>query len=211
MPKLPLPKSIAAPGLLAHVITSKYEDHLPLYRQENILQRLGIDIPRQTISSWVIKAYKLLIPLYALMMRNICAYDVAFADETTIQVIKEKDKTSQSKSYMWVIGGGSVETFSYIFKYSSSRSHEVLYELLDGFSGYLHCDGYPGYDLFAKKQGEKDINIIQVGCWYHARRKFMEAAKTTKSPEISKWIINRIAKLSKIKSNVKELSPREIH
>jgi len=206
MPQQPLPKSIAAPGLISHVITAKYEDHLPLYRQEQILQRLGIDILRQTLCLWVLKGSELLLPLYELIQHNICTNEISFADETTLQVIKEKDKKAQTKSYMWVIAGGTEEKFCYYYKYSSSRSHEVLFDLLPNFSGFLHCDGYSGYDAFCNKQRSSGLNIIQVGCWYHARRKFVEVAKASKNKGIATWVIDRIGKLSTIEEAIKELS-----
>ena len=82
MPKQPIAKSIAGPGLLAHTLASKFEDHLPLYRQERILQRVGIDIPRATLSHWVIKCSELLSPLNKLLLAEIYDYDVAYADES---------------------------------------------------------------------------------------------------------------------------------
>ena len=209
MPIQSFPKSIASPSLIAHIVTAKYEDHLPLYRQESIFQRLEIDIARQTLSNWVLKAAELLNPLYKLLQENICSYDVAFADETTLQVLKEKDRKSQTKSYMWVAGGGKSDKFCYYYHYSPSRSHEVLYEIIPDFSGYLHSDGYSAYDCFANKQKEKSLNITQVGCWYHARRKFIEVAKVSKNKGIASWIIDRIGRLAKIEEESKTLLAEE--
>jgi len=211
MPLLPLPKSIAAPGLLSHVVVSKYQDHLPLYRQEQILQRLGIDIVRQTLSLWVLKGSELLMPLYELMIKQINAYDVAYADETTLQVINEQGKRAQSKSYMWLVTGGAAQEFSYVFKYSPSRSVDVLFELLGDFEGYLHCDGYSGYDAFYKRQKERGKLVTLVGCWYHMRRKFIEAAKTSKSSGIAKWIIKKVARLAKMEKDFEHLGPEQRH
>lgn len=98
----PIPRSIAASGLLSHVLVSKFQDHLPLHRQETILKRIGVDIPRTTLSLWVIKCAELLRPLLKLMHDCILTYDIAYADETTTQVLKEPSKGVQSKKYMWL-------------------------------------------------------------------------------------------------------------
>ena len=96
-PKQPIPRSIASSGLLAYVLTSKYKDHLPLYRQESIFQRMGVDIVRNTLAHWVIKSAEILEPIYKLLQYNISSYDVAYADETTVQVLKELGRDAQSK------------------------------------------------------------------------------------------------------------------
>jgi transposase len=200
MPKQPIPKSIAAPGLLSHILVSKFQDHLPLYRMEMILQRIGIDIARATLCSWVIKCAKLLNPLYELLKKNIITYDISYADETTVQVLKEKDRKASSKSYMWVFGGGSPDKFCYIYNYNQSRSHEVPLDILEGFSGHLHCDGYSGYEALSNK-----MNISLVACWYHARRKFIEVQKVTKkSGGLSGKFLDIIKKLSIIEATAKD-------
>jgi transposase len=99
-PQAPIPRSIAASGLLSHVLVSKFEDHLPLHRQETILRRIGVDIPRASLSLWVIKCAALMVPLLKLMQDRILTYDVAYADETTTQVLKEPNKGVQAKKYL---------------------------------------------------------------------------------------------------------------
>ncbi len=101
MPRQPIPKSIAGPGLLAQILVAKYCYHLPLYRQEQILQDAGVDILRATTSSWVIKCSKLLQPLVNLLQDNIVGHDISYADETRIQVLKEKDRAADKQSFMW--------------------------------------------------------------------------------------------------------------
>jgi len=198
--KQPIPKSIAAPGLLAHVLTSKFQFHLPLYRQEQMLRNIGADIPRATLSLWVIKCGQLLQLLVNLLEDEILGYDVAFADESTLQVLKEKNKTAQSKSYMWVYGGGPPERLSYVYHYHPSRSHQVAIDFFSDFKGYLHCDGYQAYDNLSKINGK----VTQVGCWYHARRKFMDAAKTSKKSGISHWFLKQIQRLAKIEALISD-------
>jgi len=203
-PKQPLPKSIAAPGLLAHIIVSKYTDHLPLYRQETILQRSGIDIPRATLCNWVIGCATLLSPLIKLMQSNIEHYDIAYADETTIQVLKEPGRKPENKSYMWCFGGGPPEQFNCIYHYQSSRSHEVPLHYLEQFKGYLHCDGYQAYDVLAAKS-----NLTLVGCWYHARRKFVEASKVSKKSGLADYALKIFASLAKIEKTIKQQSAQD--
>jgi transposase len=179
MADLPLqiiPKSIAGPGLLAHVIVSKYTDHLPLYRQEQILQRLGIDIVRATLCFWVLRCATRLAPLVDLLREMIRAGSYTQADETTVQVFNEPDKTNISKSYMWVYCGGPPEKKAVVFEYQPSRSGESPEIFLQGFSGILQTDGYSGYNGFAMNE-----NVKQAGCWAHARRKYMDIVKTSKT------------------------------
>jgi transposase len=177
-PKQPIPRGVAGPGLLAHVLTEKFEFHLPLYRQEKRLQRIGVDIPRATLSHWVIKCSELLQPLVNLLEDEVREYSVAYADETTVQVLKEPNKKAQSKSYIWVYSGGPPERFSHVCHYHPGRQHAHAIEFFEGYSGYLHCDGYQAYDTLCRI----NKSVKQVGCWYHVRRKFVEAAKASKKP-----------------------------
>ena len=97
-PTQPIPKSLASPGLLAHITVSKYQDALPLYRQETILQRIGVDLPRATLANWMIRAGQLVQPLINLLRERLLAYDIIQMDETPVQVLKEPGKPAQSKS-----------------------------------------------------------------------------------------------------------------
>jgi transposase len=198
MPKQPIPKSIAAPGLLAHTLVSKFEDHLPLYRQEHILQRVGVDISRATLSHWVIKCAQLLSPLTKLLLAHIHNYDVAYADESTVQVLKEPGRSAETKSYMWVLGGGPPKQFALVYHYAPSRAHTVPLDLLEDFKGYLHCDGYQAYDVLASK-----IAITLVACWYHVRRKFKEAQKVSPKDGLATQAIQIIKKLALIEEKAK--------
>lgn len=199
-PKQPIAQSIAGPGLLAHVLTEKFQFHLPLYRQEQRLQRIGVDLPRATLSHWVIKSGKLLQPLVNLLEDEILSYDVAYADETTVQVLKEPNKRAQSESYLWAYGGGPPERFSQVFHYHPNRKHEHAVEFFNSFAGYLHCDGYQAYDALCRTNPK----VTQVGCWYHARRKFTDAAKASKKAGFATWVIKEIQRLSKIERAIQE-------
>ena len=198
--KQPIPKSIASPGLLAEVLSKKFEFHLPLYRQEQMLQAIGADIPRATLSHWVIKCSRLFQPLVNLLQDEILNYNISYADESTVQVLKEKNKTAQSMSYMWVFGGGPPERFSFVYQYFPNRTHEVAVDFFAEYEGYLHCDGYQAYDTLSASNNK----VIQVGCWYHARRKFVDAAKASKKAGAADWYLKQIQRLAKIEKYITE-------
>ena len=172
LPPQPLPKSQASPSLLAHVVTSKYVDGLPLYRQERMLSRIGMDLPRSTLASWVVKLGELVEPLLERMRQEIRHHDVVQCDETPFQVLKEPGKRAESLSYLWALRGGPREHPLLVYTYDPSRSAEVPKRLLKGFQGFLQTDGYEGYTALGQEPG-----IVHVGCWAHARRKFDEALR----------------------------------
>jgi transposase len=208
-PKHPIPRSIASPGLLAHIAVSKYCDHLPLYRMEGILQRMGVDIARNTLSHWMIKVSELLLPIYKLLHYNIVTYDIGYADETPVQVLKEPNRAAESKSYMWVFIGGPPEKRSIIYHYNISRSHTVPLQILDDFKGWLHCDGHSAYDTYAKVNPA----VILLGCWMHCRRKFYDVAKSIKTEGLAHKAVKKIAKLYRIEDEIKQkcLSPQAVY
>ena len=175
MPPQPIPKSNASPGLLAYVITAKFQDALPLYRQETIFKRLDIHLPRNTLAQWIIKAHSLIQPLYNLMQDHLLDSGYIHMGETSVQVLKEPDKTAASKSYMWVRKTGDPEIPIVLFDYFPSRNAGVVDALLSEYQGYLHTDGYAAYQRFGQKTG-----VTALGCWAHARRKFVDAEKVAK-------------------------------
>lgn len=172
LPPQPLPKSNASPGLLAHIVTAKYQDALPLYRQEKIFARLGIVLPRATMAGWMIRAGELVTPLLELMNQTVLDYDILQMDETPVQVLKEAGRAATSRSYMWVRRGGPPASPTILFDYAPSRGAAVPERLLQGYAGYLQTDGYEGYTSVGAWP-----EIIGVGCMGHARRKFDEAVK----------------------------------
>jgi len=178
MPAQPIPKSLASPALLAHVAVSKYADGLPLYRQETMLQRIGIDLPRATLASWMVKTSELVQPLLNLLREDLLAGDLVQCDETPFQVLKEPGKLATSLSYLWAQRGGGRDAPILLYDYDPSRSGEVPRRLLEGFQGYLQTDGYEGYAEVGRTPG-----IVHVGCWVHARRKFDEAVKGMRGTE----------------------------
>ena len=176
LPAQPIPKSMAAPGLCAFIATAKYQDGLPLYRQETILARHGLTVSRATLASWMIRLGELIVPLINLAEEVQLAYDVLQMDETTVQVLKEEGRAAQSQSRMWVRRGGSPDKPVILFNYEPTRSGKVAWRLTEDFKGYLQSDGFSGYDAVGKREG-----VVHIGCLAHARRKFDEAMKAQKA------------------------------
>ena len=207
LPRQPIPKSMASPGLLAHIAVSKYQDALPLYRQETILRRIGVDIPRVTMANWMIQVGILIQPLINLLRDRLLEYDIIQMDETTVQVLKEPDKQAQSKSYIWLQRGGPPDKPVVLYDYDPGRSAEVPKRLLEDFKGYLQTDGYDGYNAVVAVNG-----LTRLGCMAHARRKFTDAikaqGKTKKRGEAHRGL-TLIKKLYRIERQARKLKPQE--
>lgn len=203
----PIPKSNASPGLLAYVSTSKFLDALPLYRQSKQFDRVGVNLPRATLASWMIRVGDLILPLHQLMAETLLNHPYLQIDETTLQVLKEEGRKAESQSYVWVRRGGSLETPVVLFDYAPSRSAAVADRLLSGFKGTLQSDGYTGYKSVCATH-----DLVHAGCWAHARRKFDEALKGQgakgKSGKASKALV-MIQKLYRVEALIKGLSSEE--
>src|SRR5690554_635791 len=209
-----IPKSNAGPGLLAYVVTAKYQDALPLYRQEKIFNRHGLQLTRQTLANWIIKCSQALDPLLDQFEQAMREAPVILMDETTVQVNKEEGKAASSKSFIWISRAlappdddnrhGKDIT---LYHYSRSRGSEVAAELLKDYRGALMSDAYAGYNRVAAAQ-----QLMHAQCWAHARRKFVDAEKSLpkgkKSPAITA-ILNEIAKLYGVEKQIKTLSADE--
>lgn len=210
MPNQPIPKSIASPGLLAHVLVSKFQDHLPFYRQESILRRVGIDLSRRSFCTWAQQCAELLKPLTQSMQAIMRDYDIGYSDETGLQVLKESGRKAESKSYMWVFIGGEKAKRCFIYRYSPSRGHQIPKKFWSGFSGYLHTDGFSAYQTLFKDPSE---HIQGIHCFAHARRKFMDAKKQSKKAILANWAVKEIAKLYKLEKRFSQenFSPQQIY
>jgi transposase len=198
LPEQPLPKSMAAPGLLAAVIDSKFNRHMPLYRQESMFLDAGVPITRGTLSNWMIKSADLLTPLVKLMEAKIQEYDVAYADETPLQVLVEKDKASSSKSTMWLFIGGKPEERSFVYQYHPTRWQQVAFNFFEDFKGYLHADCYDAYVNLDKLE-----RIKHVACMAHARRYFVNILKLSKKEGLASKVVALIAELYKVEDKLK--------
>jgi len=202
MPILLLPKTNATPELVAHTIISKYADHLPLYRQSKIWQRVDVDLPRSTLCSWLLSVSELCEPLIALAHKMLLTENYIQADESPIQVLKEPDRKDTSKSYLWVYrGGGTV-----IFDYQETRGGYHAEAFLKDFKGFLQTDAYSGYHFV-----EKNSDIISVGCMAHARRPFAQLAKLAKKEGLAVQALHYFKKLYDIEADArnKQLSHSE--
>jgi len=168
-----IPGSFATPETVAHLAVQKFVMGSPLYRQEQELKRQGIPLSRQTMSNWLLwSAEHLLAPVYDQLHEELLKRDVLHADETTLQVLHEPGKTAQSNSYMWLYRtSGDTSQPIVLYEYQPGRGACHPKTFLEGFKGYLHTDGYSGYHCLPNE-------IIVVGCWAHARRKFDEAIKS---------------------------------
>jgi transposase len=167
-----IPKAIASGGLMAHILTAKFADALPFYRQERQFERLGTDICRATMCRWAMKVAEACVPIKSLLHQEVLSGPLINVDETTVQVLKEPGKAANSKSYMWVFRGGDPRAPSFYFHYHQSREGKVASEFLNGYQGVVQSDGYVAYDFLDHKKG-----VSHLGCWAHARRKFMDAKK----------------------------------
>ena len=170
----PIPKSEAAPGLLAFIATSKYVDGLPLYRLEKHFERVGVPIARQTMARWMVQmGSEALQPVINLLRERMLEGGYVHCDETTVQVLEEPGRSPQSKSYMWVQVAGSGEQPVVLFDYDPSRSAAVPRRLFEGFHGYLQTDAYAGYNDVVNDNG-----LTRVLCLAHARRHFVDGLKS---------------------------------
>lgn len=167
-----IPKGIASGGLLAHILCAKFEDALPFYRQEKQFARLGVDLNRAAMCSWAMKVASHSIPLIELLKKDLLSGPLINADETTIQVLDEPGRSPTSKSYMWVYSGGVSSSPVLLYEYHPRRSGDVAAAMLQNYTGAVQTDGYKGYNFLDTKD-----EVIHLGCWAHARRKFIEADK----------------------------------
>lgn len=167
--------SLASPSSVAQVMYQKYVNSVPLYRQEKEWERLGISLSRATMANWIIRcADDYLLPVMEHLRKLLLKRDIVHCDETPVQVLKEDGKKPQTKSYMWLYRTGNDDRAPIIlYDYQPSRNGEHAVTFLKDFKGYVHSDGYQGYN--------KLKNITRCGCWAHLRRKFVEAIPAKKS------------------------------
>lgn len=201
LPNRPIEKGIPGPGLLAHILVSKYIDHLPLYRQGQIFKRHGMRIPPSTIDNWVKYGIEILEPLYDLYRDRIRHKSYLQADETPIRVLDKRKRGKTHRGYFWVYHDpldGEI-----YFEYRPSRSREGPQNLLADYRGYLQTDGYAGYDKLGQKR-----EIQPLHCMAHARRKFYECRQNYPQAD---WMLERIGELYAIEEKCREdkLGPEE--
>ena len=213
LPSFPIERGRPGPGLLAHVVVSKYADGLPLYRQSEIYARQDIDIDRSTMADWVGCMAALLDPLVAAIGKHVCAGEVLHADDTTVKVLAPglgRTKTGR----LWAAVRderpfGATTAPAAFYRYSADRCAEHAHVLLGSCRGFLHADGYAGFNnLFANDPKTGKPRLTEVACWAHARRNIYEVYESTASP-LAKEALERIADLFAIEARINGRSPVE--
>lgn len=195
LPTLPIPKGNAGASMIAHLLVSKFVDHLPFYRQAQIFKRLNLNIAESTINGWFNAGCDLLEPLYNALKTRMLASDYLMADETPIPVLTQDKPGATHKGYHWVYYDPVNRLV--LFDYRKSRSREGPDEMLKNFSGHLQTDGYNAYDHF-----EKRSEITLLACMAHARRKFEHA--TDNNPTLATQALTLFQGLYDIEREARE-------
>jgi transposase len=167
MPHPAFPKSLASPTLVSYIMVRKYVEGLPLYRQEQVFTRAGIMLSRQNLANWVIAGATWLEYIFEALHAELLQQDIAHADETELQVLRETGRAAQTKSRMWVYTSGRYSHPIRLYEYQCTRGAEHPIHFLSGFVGYLHTDGSSAYKQLPD-------TIRTAGCWAHARRYFTD-------------------------------------
>jgi len=191
----PIEKGLPGPGLMAQVVVSKYADHLPLYRQEGIFKRFGVDLSRSTMCDWMAAAADLLAPIVKAMLKRVLLSLVIQTDDTPVKV-QDHDGKGIKTGRLWVYIGDWKNRFI-VYDYTPDRSRDGPARVLNGFEGYLQADAYSAYDALYSNG-----KIVEVGCWMHARRRFYEAR--TSDPARSHLMLAWIAGLYQVEDDAKE-------
>ena len=195
LPERVIDKGIPGAGLLAMIVTAKYQDHMPLYRQKQIFARENIQIASSTIEGWTKEALIKLEPLYEQLVFDTRTKGYLQVDETPIKVLDSDKKGAAHQGYYWIYHAPLDGTV--LFDYNPSRAGHVPRSMLDNFKGYLQTDGYKVYEKFGKKK-----DVTHLACWAHARREF-ERALDNDRPRAEKALL-MIQELYKIEREAKE-------
>lgn len=195
LPSLPIPKGNAGPSLIAHILVSKFVDHLPFYRQAKMFKRQQVTIPESTIGGWFNSGCNLLEPLYDTLKRQLLSSDYIMADETPIPVLTKDKPGSTHKGYHWAYFD-PVHKLA-LFDYQKTRGREGPDQMLGSFIGHLQTDGYTTYNNL-----KNSANITQLACMAHARRKFEHAKEN--DPELSAEALLMFRRLYDIERDARE-------
>ena len=208
LPSLPIERGRPGPALLAHVLVAKYCDHLPLYRQSGIYARAGVDLDRSTLADWVGQSAALLASLAEAITRHVKAGAALHADDTPVPVLdpgRQQTKTGR----LWVLvrderpwGGPAPPAVTYL--YSPDRKGEHAQTLLQDCTGFLHADGYAGFNRLYEPA--ERASLTEVGCWAHARRKLYDVHAATNSP-LAREALERIGRLFAIEAEINRHAP----
>lgn len=205
MPSLPIERGRPGPGLLAHVLVSKFCDHIPLYRQSEIFAREGVELERSTLADWVGASAALLDPLVEALRRDVLAGPVLHGDDTPVPVLAPGNgKTREGRFWVYVRDerphcGERAPGVAYF--YSPDRKGERPQAHLKDFAGVLHADGYAGFNKLYEHG-----RIQSAACWAHVRRKFFDVAKSLNSP-LAKEALDKIGALYGIEADIRGQPP----
>jgi transposase len=206
-PSRPIDRGLAGPGLLAHVLVSKYADHLPLYRQSEIYQREGVELDRSTLADWVGGASRTLRPLVDVLRQYVFSAEKVHGDDVPVPVLEPgKGKTKTGRLWTYVRDdrpAGSQAASAVWFAYSPDRKGEHPTGHLKNYKGILQADGYAGFNNLYKTG-----SIIEAACWAHVRRKFHDLYQAHRSP-VAKEALERIAQLYAIENDIRGRSPAQ--
>jgi len=207
MPSLPIERGRPGAGLIAHVLVSKYADHLPLYRQSGIYERQGIDLERSTLADWVGSSSALLAPLVEALRKDVMSSDALHGDDTPVPVLAPgTGKTKTGRLWTYVRDGRphvDRRTPAAVYFYSPDRKGEHPAAHLANFRGVLHADGYAGFNAIFEKG-----DVTEAACWAHVRRKFFDEYETKQAPA-AKETLDRIGALYGIEEEARGKPPDE--
>ncbi len=193
LPPRPIEKGRPGTGLLAHVLTSKFADHLPLHRQQGIFKRHDVDIHRSTMCDWVRDCAHLLLPIVRYLKQLILLSRIINTDDTPVPVLDDS-RTQTRKGYLWTYIG---DRYTVVFDYTPTHSRDGPVAFLGEYAGYVQADAYKGYDAFFETG-----KATEVGCWAHTRRKFYDARTT--DPRCAHEMLALIGKLYAVERQAKE-------
>lgn len=197
LPERLIPGSYASPGLLTDILIKKFQDHLPLYRQEQILKnRYGIDLSRQVMSDWVEKAADWLGAIYRAIHGRLQSSAYLQIDETPVVYCNKDGPPGSAKGYFWVYR--DPHTCEVLYEWHTSRAGQCLDTMLRDFKGTVQCDGYGGYTSYAKDKEDIDL----AGCWAHTRRKIYEARE--EAPAVAGWFLKHIQALYEVEADLRK-------
>lgn len=201
-PAQPLPKSNASANLLAHVLVSKYQDHLPLNRQERIFARHGVELARSTLCDWVLGSAELLGVLIKPLTAHVLAAPKIHVDDTVVPLLDPaRSRTIQARAWAYIAEGPDHPAGA-LFAFTENRKGEHVQRFLQDYRGYIQADAFAGFDaLFTS--GER----IEVACWAHARRKLFDVAQNQKAPSLAHTALDFIGSLYDIERTLKDEPP----
>lgn len=207
-PSRPVDRGLAGPGLLAHVLVSKYAHHLPLYRQAEIYSNLGVALERSTLAGWVGGAARTLAPLVEAIRRYVLSGEKVHGDDTPVPVLAPGEgKTKTGRAWTYVRddrGAGSKDPPAVWFAYSPDRKGEHPQEHLKTFRGVLQADAYAGFNGIYKMG-----NVVEAACWAHARRKFHELSIGKTPSAMGQEAVRRIGALYEIEREIHGWTPEK--